>query len=428
MGINVMAVSKVSDDVDVIADEVKIFSKKYDYVLTTGGIGPTHDDKTYEGVAKAFDDKVHCHPQLAQFILKFYKTSDPNHPALKLACIPTTAKLTYGFDPVHKKKAVYPAVSVKNVFMFPGVPELCERLFNFTKDQLFIGDAKSHTRELYLSVNESLIVGQLNDAVTRYPNVTFGSYPKFFHSYYLVKITMESNLENYVEEALQYLKKSIPRESHVDYDANPFSDKLIKMNKLNFKVLTDTISLLETTLKQYDPSDVFIYFDGGKNSTVLLHIVSALYEKLFPKSRVSAVYVETNPKVNSYVEKSIVNYNVKLLRLSEKNFMNFAKCCSGICIVKGIRKSDLRASAISKSVEGLPIVNPLADWTYHDVWKTIRALYLPYCDLYDKGHTFICDSESFPNPNLRTIGPHSDMVYYKKAYELEDEALEYDKI
>ena len=81
-GIQLKRVIVIPDEIDTIAHEVKTFSDNYDYVLTSGGVGPTHDDVTYEGVAKAFNDQTFLHPELETFIRNYFK--DVNDATLKL--------------------------------------------------------------------------------------------------------------------------------------------------------------------------------------------------------------------------------------------------------------------------------------------------------------------------------------------------------
>ena len=81
-GIQLKRVVVIPDEIDTIAHEVKTFSDKYDYVLTSGGVGPTHDDVTFEGVAQAFDDKTFLHPEMEELIRNYFK--EVNEATLKL--------------------------------------------------------------------------------------------------------------------------------------------------------------------------------------------------------------------------------------------------------------------------------------------------------------------------------------------------------
>ena len=81
-GIELKRVAVIPDDIDIIAKEVKTFSDKYEFVFTSGGVGPTHDDITFEGVAKAFDDTTFLHPEMEQLIRDYFK--DVNDAVLKL--------------------------------------------------------------------------------------------------------------------------------------------------------------------------------------------------------------------------------------------------------------------------------------------------------------------------------------------------------
>ena len=87
-GIQLKRVSVIPDEIELIASEVKHFSQNFDFVLTSGGVGPTHDDVTFEGVAKAFDDKTFLHPEIAELVKNYFK-DDSNEAVLKLAQVKT---------------------------------------------------------------------------------------------------------------------------------------------------------------------------------------------------------------------------------------------------------------------------------------------------------------------------------------------------
>ena len=91
LGVSVARVSVIADCVDTIAAETKQFSDKFDLVLTSGGIGPTHDDLTFEGVAAAFERKVEFHPQLVDLCQRWFKKTNLAEPCFKLARLPQQA-------------------------------------------------------------------------------------------------------------------------------------------------------------------------------------------------------------------------------------------------------------------------------------------------------------------------------------------------
>ena len=120
LGVSLERVSVIADDLDIIAAEVKNFSNNFDFVLTSGGIGPTHDDLTFEGVARAFDLEVEHNVRLVDLCKAWFKTEDMNQPCFKMALLPSQANLNFGTDKATGKPMLYPIVSVENVFIFPG--------------------------------------------------------------------------------------------------------------------------------------------------------------------------------------------------------------------------------------------------------------------------------------------------------------------
>ncbi|XP_063929923.1 FAD synthase-like [Zophobas morio] len=212
-GVNVRKISIIADDVDEICNEIKTFSKAYNYVITSGGIGPTHDDVTFEAVGKAFGVPVALNGQLRGLCERFYKTTDVNHPGMKLAMVPETAKLTF------TSEFAYPVVSVENVYMFPGIPELFLKSFKSVGAQLFKGgNVTFYSKVIYVTLTEDKIADELGRLAGTFPDVHVGSYPQLFHALYKVKITLESTSEKSVNEAYEKLLSKFPKESVIDVD------------------------------------------------------------------------------------------------------------------------------------------------------------------------------------------------------------------
>ena len=99
--------------VDIVAKEVISFSKAYTYVLTSGGIGPTHDDLTFEAVASAFDDELIVHEDILKSLKKYFESESLTEGMIKLATVPKTAKLNFVPGNLNSKELSYPLVSVQ---------------------------------------------------------------------------------------------------------------------------------------------------------------------------------------------------------------------------------------------------------------------------------------------------------------------------
>ncbi|XP_076253675.1 FAD synthase-like [Rhynchophorus ferrugineus] len=208
LGLNLKKISVVSDDVNDISEEVKHFSSKYNYVITTGGIGPTHDDVTYEAVALAFNEPLVLNSELKDICCRYFKTKDPKAAGMKQAYIPKSSILHY--TTISGGKLPYPSVSTHNVFMFPGIPELVKLIMTEAGPLLFHSDKRFFTKCIYCNLPEYKIIEQLEQLVLEFPDVSFGCYPKFYHSLYQVKLTIESLSKESTTNAYLKLLELIP--------------------------------------------------------------------------------------------------------------------------------------------------------------------------------------------------------------------------
>lgn len=112
LGVSVQRITVIPDVQEVISKEVALLSPQYTHVITSGGIGPTHDDVTFESIAKAFQEELHPHAELSQLVKEFFGTAEKGSAAMKLAMVPQSAKLNYGTDPQTGKRLRYPLVSI----------------------------------------------------------------------------------------------------------------------------------------------------------------------------------------------------------------------------------------------------------------------------------------------------------------------------
>lgn len=111
LGVSVQRITVIPDVQAVIAKEVALLSSQYTHLITSGGIGPTHDDVTFESVAIAFHEELYKNPELSKLVEEFFGVGEKNSAAMKLAMVPRSAKLNYGTDPQTGLKHRYPLVS-----------------------------------------------------------------------------------------------------------------------------------------------------------------------------------------------------------------------------------------------------------------------------------------------------------------------------
>ena len=215
LGVKVGKVSVISDDVDEIAGEVKKFSSRFSVVITTGGIGPTHDDVTMQGIAKAFEEDVVVNEELVRLISGVYELSEHqiNSSHLKMARVPSSVKLSYGKDS-SGKSSCFPLISAHNVYIFPGVPQFLEKEFGVLENLLISNSKKRFfLRKIYLSADETAIASILDEVDEKFKGIVhLGSYPNVCNQEFKVKLTVESDSVEGLEEAWHYLLARLPKD------------------------------------------------------------------------------------------------------------------------------------------------------------------------------------------------------------------------
>ena len=201
LGVDVRRIVVIPDEIEQIAAEVGEFSRGFDVVFTSGGVGPTHDDVTIEGVARAFGVPVVRDPAMVAALERFL--GDRLNPArLRMAEIPE------GAHPMTADGLVFPAVVMKNVYVLPGVPELFRLKFEGLKERF--RDVPFYLASVFVSVGEGSLAEHLNALLARHPELLLGSYPEFSNPEYKVKITLESKDRAYMERALDDLLGRLP--------------------------------------------------------------------------------------------------------------------------------------------------------------------------------------------------------------------------
>jgi len=206
LGINVEEVRVVPDKEDVIISSLNELKKKYQYVFTTGGIGPTHDDITSESVAKAFGRKYDYNKEAYAILEKYYAKSDFNEGRKKMARMPEGATLIYNDN------GSAPAFSVENVFVLPGIPSYVEAMIPQLKKVLVSGK-KIISVSCDAKVRESSIATDLENIQNKYPDVDIGSYPysqkEGFGTVLVLRSTDEIKIINCKKEVEAMIKKFV---------------------------------------------------------------------------------------------------------------------------------------------------------------------------------------------------------------------------
>ena len=201
LGVSLERVVVLGDDAETIAHEVRWCSERYQAVVTSGGLGPTHDDRTVEAVASAFAVEVVSHPEI-ETLIRAYWGSRLTDAALRMALVPEGARLMNADD------RLLPLVAIRNVYLLPGVPELFEAKLQ-TLRQEFEGQ-RPCLRSLYLRSDESGVAHFLTAVDQDFPAVKIGSYPRFEATDHRLWVTLESHDEAELERATARLVDLLP--------------------------------------------------------------------------------------------------------------------------------------------------------------------------------------------------------------------------
>lgn len=201
LGVDVRRIVVIPDDIALIAEDVAAFSRTFDYVFTTGGVGPTHDDVTIAGVAGGLQRRVVIHPDL-DALLQRHWADRPSAAREKMASVPEGVQL------LMEPSLPIPVLLVQNVYIFPGIPQLFRRKFDSIKERF--RDLPYYSRRVYVSVTESSFAHLLDTLLGEFPDLMLGSYPEVKNPEYRVKLTLESKDPAYLAQACARLLALLP--------------------------------------------------------------------------------------------------------------------------------------------------------------------------------------------------------------------------
>ena len=192
IGVTVNEVRVIPDIEKTIVDTLNVLRKINDYVFTTGGIGPTHDDITAQSVAKAFGLKYEIHKEGFKILEAYYKPGEFNEGRQKMIWMPEKAEL------ILNPSSGAPGFSVENVFCLPGVPSILKSMIGGLKNKIVGGEPiLSHT--ISLRTVESEIAKSITQIQEQNKDVEIGSYP-FFHAGKLgVSIVVRSEKQSKID-------------------------------------------------------------------------------------------------------------------------------------------------------------------------------------------------------------------------------------
>ena len=202
IGVKVKEVRVVPDEEKIIVDTLNLLRKNYNYVFTTGGIGPTHDDITAESVSKAFNINYEIHKEAFKILESYYKPGEFNEGRQKMVKMPKDAEL------ILNPTSGAPGFNVENVFCLPGVPSILKSMLGGLKNKIVGGEPiLSHT--ISLKTVESEIANSLTKVQLENKDVEIGSYP-FFHAGKLgVSIVLRSENQNRIDDCNSQILKFV---------------------------------------------------------------------------------------------------------------------------------------------------------------------------------------------------------------------------
>lgn len=270
----------VSDDMDDICTEIISLQQLVDVIITSGGVGPTHDDVTIKSVATALNCNMVLNIEMAQLLrdkMNPKKSIDPDTDSSttttitnnniesmeltdaqkKMAMLPEISKLRYLSNNLND----WPVLQCKNIFILPGIPQYFSQKINNVAEYLSCQLERGSTYKVVLSVEESTIVTILNQVVMNHPGVSFGSYPFISHPDYKTVITIEGKIGCCYIDKIQQQEQSNTRNSQI-YERNMLVNDLSTeiIDQMVQMALNDLVTLLPpNSILRVDNDDMTLF-------------------------------------------------------------------------------------------------------------------------------------------------------------------------
>ena len=204
LGISLCEARVIADVETVIISHVQDLSERYDYLFTSGGIGPTHDDITTQSVAAAFGVPVIRHTEAEARLLRHYQDTDIdfNEARQKMADIPDTATL------IDNPVSAAPGYKLGNVYVMAGVPSILQAMFA-TFSHTLTGGVQPTRITVQCAIGEGTIATIMGDIATRFDGVSVGSYPWFKPGQFGTAVVLTGLDVNKVDKAATELESLV---------------------------------------------------------------------------------------------------------------------------------------------------------------------------------------------------------------------------
>ena len=201
LGVALRRVVVIPDVLDEIGTTVRTFSESFDHVFTSGGVGPTHDDITMEGIALGFGVPLVENSELIEML-------GVRHPLGITAATRRMARLPQGATVTWSGPIRWPIVQLHNIFILPGVPFLFRAKVESLRDHLRAAPFLCHN--VWTRLDEGVLAPMLEEVLAAHVGVEIGSYPQFDQSTWRVRLTLEAADVVALEAATTHLVRLIP--------------------------------------------------------------------------------------------------------------------------------------------------------------------------------------------------------------------------
>ena len=204
IGIQLSEVRVIRDEEEIIIETVNYLRKTYNYVFTTGGIGPTHDDITSLSIAKAFNVDLEINDKALSILKEYYKDSELTDARMKMTMLPKGAELVD--NPVSKA----PGFKMENVFVMAGIPSIMQGMIEGARKHLKGGDVVKSI-SIDVITPESNVAEELAQLQTTYPDIEIGSYPFVRENKFGTSLVLRSKDDESLKECESELIKIVEK-------------------------------------------------------------------------------------------------------------------------------------------------------------------------------------------------------------------------